>query len=366
MNTVCAPPEHGLAENLCGNCGSPLHLHVCALCQTVTSCRLCSEPFHVAQRPANYALPAIRPTRVAFRIERHSNRFRSRVRTTHAAARRSDAARESESAPPPPNLTEIPRSGPPSIQHSEMAAQSPAAAVNDLLPVSDVTASGNSEAAVPASGAVKAGPSGVRSAATASWRSPLLLMVATGLAVAGYYAITPTDQTPPISATANVGTVSGTGAGAPDAARERYGEITQQPRLEDGGARSQASFAQEPVSGNAISVAGSHSALPEQGNKNQHATAAATDDVPVAAAAPMPHPVSPERLPPKAEAAHTVIVRQAPASSSSTDVVNSQAGGDAGVPDRTRKSSSIANQAGDGPSCSTASAALGLCNARTR
>jgi hypothetical protein len=344
MSTDCALPGHGLEENLCGNCGSPLHLHVCALCQTVTSCSLCSQPFQVTQRRADYALPQIRPAHVVFHRGRKLDLFNSRVRAANAAAQRSSAAGKSAGAPQPPNQTELSRSASLSIRHTEMAPQPPAAA---LRPSRNL---GNA-------------------ATSKKWRSPLLLILVSGVAVAGYYAITPTVQTSPVSAMGNAGTITTARAGAPAAVGERLGEITQKPQLADRGARSQDGLAQKPGLRNAVSVAGSHSALPVQGNESEHAQPAATTDAAVAATAPVPLPVATERRPLRPRVAHAAIGSQAGSvSSGSSGVVNSQAVGEGGVPERAGNSASIATRADDGATvqCSTPSQALGLCDARTK
>jgi hypothetical protein len=343
MSTDCALPGHGLEENLCNNCGSPLHLHVCALCQTVTSCRLCSQPFQMTQRRADYALPKIRPAHVVFHRGRKLDLFNSRVKAANAAAQRSNAAGKSAGAPEPPNPTERSRSASLSIKHTEMAPQPPAAALRLSRNL------GNA-------------------AISKKWRSPLLLMLVSGVALAGYYAITPIVQTSPVAAMGNAGTITAAGAGAPAAVGERLAEITQKPQLADRGARPQEGLAQELGLRNAVSVAGSHSALPVQGSESEHAQAAATTD-PAVATAPTPLPVATERLPRRPRVAHAAIGSQAASmSSGSSGVVSSQAVGEGGVPDRAGNSSSIATRADDGATvqCSTPSQALGLCDARTK
>jgi hypothetical protein len=374
MNTVSPAPEDGLEKNLCPCCGSGLHLHICAICQTVTSCRYCNQPFHAIQRRADYALPKIGPDRVAFRMARNMDRLHRRVKAANASAQRSEAAPKNEPAPQPPNRTEPSRSAAASIEQSEIAPQQPAAAVNDPGRVSNANAPDNiGMGREPAFAAGNAGASGDLAApGSKKWRLAVALLLLASGVVAGYYTFTPKVQTSPASAMKNTaGTVTGTGASVPTAGREARGDITQKPQVADGGKRPQENIMKEPGRPVAVKAAGSHPALPVQGKESEHAQPAATNHAPVTASAPVPVPVpvATERLPPDPEVAQAVIGSQAASKSSgSTDVVNSRTGGEGGVRDRAGNATSTATRSGDRPTvrCSTASQALGLCDARTR
>ncbi|MDB5771291.1 MAG: hypothetical protein JWM42_1665 [Burkholderia sp.] len=314
MNMVRALPEGGLEKNLCNNCGSPLHLHVCAICQTVTSCRHCSEPSHVPQQLNDFTFPKIGPDRVVFRMGR-LNRFHGSVRVGNAAARNSQ----------PPHLKEPSRLVSRSNDSAEIAAgtrkEAPAPVIEGMrLRI----------AAIPET--------------SKKWHSTVLLILVSGVAVAGYYAITPAFEMPTLSAM--IKAVTGTGVVAPVAVRERLGEITQKPQLVNSGAQPlKTGFT--PAQGTA-SITEWKPVLPAQGK--EIAKAQPADEVAVAAAAPAPLPVETERprLRPRVVRADNGS-QAGPTSSGTSDVALSQAGGDHAT-----------------PNCPTASQALGLCDARSK
>jgi predicted RNA-binding Zn-ribbon protein involved in translation (DUF1610 family) len=373
MNAVSPAPEEALEKNLCPSCGSALHLHICALCQTVTSCRYCNQPLHTNHRHVDYALPKIGPDRVAFRMAR--DRLYRRDKAANAAAQRSEGSFKNGLAAQRPNPTEPSRSAPASIEQGEMARLQPLAAGNDRGQDSNANAPGNIGMGLGREfDAGKPGTAGDLSAVgSKKWRAAVVLVMLASGAAAGYYAFTHVVQKSPVSAVNNTGIVTGTGA-VPTAAREARGEITRNPQLTNSSALPQQNTMQEPGRPIAVKAAGSHSALPVQGKESEHAPSAAINHPPVAAvpvtaaasvagAAPVPIPGTTERLPQTAAASEA-----APKSSGSSDAVNSRTGGEGGVRDRAANATSTASRSSDRATsrCSTASQALGLCDARSR
>jgi hypothetical protein len=374
MNAVSPAPEEALEKNLCPSCGSALHLHICALCQTVTSCRYCNQPLHTNHRHVDYALPKIGPDRVAFRMAR--DRLYRRGKAANAAAQRSEGSSKNGLAPQRPNPTEPSRSAPASIEQGEMARLQSVAAGNDRGQDSNANVPGNIGMGLGREfDAGKPGAAGNLSGmGSKKWRSALVLVMLASGAAAGYYAFTHVVQKSPVSAVNNTGIVTVTGAAVPTAAREARGEITRNPQLTDSSAPPQQYSMQEPGRPVAIKAASSHSAPPVQGKESEHVPSAAINQAPVAAvpvtaaaslagAAPVPIPGTTERLPQTAAASEA-----APKSSGSSDAVNSRTGGEGGVRDRAANATSTASRSSDRATsrCSTASQALGLCDARSR
>jgi hypothetical protein len=349
MNTVSPTPEDKLEENLCPGCGSAIHLHVCAICQTVTSCRFCNEPLHAQQWRADYAVTKIEPHRVAFRIARNIEQLQRRVMVADATAQRSRAALENEPAPNPAS-----RSAAALIEKDETPPQGTAVAVNDPSRVSNANTSGTrGEGRDPVFGTRYGGAfRDLAAPASKKLRAAMLLMLASGVAAA-YYATESAVQTSPVSAMDGAGAVARTAAAVPAAGREARGEITRKPQLADGGERRQKSI--EPSPPVATRAADSRPAVPAQGKQTEHLQPAATNTAPAIAAAPAPLPVAAERVSVGAEVAQRAIGSQAAlASSGSSDMAKSRTGGEEGSRDRAAVR------------CSTASQALGLCDARTR
>jgi hypothetical protein len=200
-------------------------------------------------------------------------------------------------------------------------------------------------------------------------------MLLSGVAAAGYYAVTPVVQTVPIEAIGSAGTVAVTEADAPAVVRQARGKITQRPQEPlDGGVPLQATSDQEPALNKAISVASAHPALPVQGDESNHAQPnhtqpAAQNDAVVAATPPARRSVATERRHVRPPAVRTAVASHAASTSSgsSTDVLNSQAAGGEKTPVTTAETS-VATRPDSGATaqCATSSQALGLCEAQTK